>query len=477
MSMNRRFHSGARRALAILVAGGSIALLPAVAGAEDRPLPATAASGTSAPRPCTVLIPTETDVLDGEKNLADIRPGGVICLAAGTRGNIRVANLHGTVEQPITIRNHGGTVLITGSRFEAAVYIMRSSSLHITGTGVEARCGAAFSVVAQRCGIEVDGATKGIKVATSRGDVGELEIDHVGILRVLSDVETRGIAVHPVDRQLISGIRIHHNFVSQTGAEGIYIGSEPRDKPFEELGKIERVEIAYNRLEQIGWDGIKMKVSVGGSSVHHNIIHGTGLAGYAKHESGITVAMSVVDVYSNTIVGSVEGIKSGRGIEDGSNRFFNNIVADVETFGIETDDAGARVFNNTVVGSEDIGIRVRGDGSFVAENIVADAAEAMIVRGGTSIERGNLIGTASELGLADPQNGDFSLRPESPAVDGGRIVSSVCGRDGVRSARLVNPALDDRNGATRPYGCRSDVGALERVPGDRRAEKIRSRRG
>ena len=466
-----------RRALSIVVVAASIALLPTAAAAEDRPLAAAGASGASAPKPCTVLIPIDTDVLDGAKNLEDIGPGDVICLAAGTRGNIRVANLRGTVEQPITIRNEGGQVLITGDRFEAAIYLMSSSSVHVTGTGVESRCGAAFSVAGQRCGIEIDGATKGIKVATSRGDVGELEIDHVGVLRVQSDVETRGIAIHPVDRQVISGIRIHHNYVSSTGAEGIYVGSEPRDKPFEELGKVERVEISYNRLEQIGWDGIKMKVSLGGSSIHHNVIRGTGLAGYARHESGITVALSVVDVYSNTIVGSVEGINSGRGIEDGSNRFYNNIVADVKTFGIETTDIGAQIFNNTVVGSEDLGIRARGDGSIVKENIVADAAEALVVRGGTSIERGNLIGTASELGLADPLNGDFSLRPESPAVDGGHIVNPVCGRVGERSARLVNPALDDRNGTSRPYGCRSDVGALERVPGDRRAEMIRSRRG
>lgn len=466
-----------RRALAIVVAAASIALLPTAVAAENRPLPAAGAPGTSAPKPCTIVIPIETDVLDGAKNLDEIGPGDVICLAAGTRGNIRVANLRGTVEQPITIRNEGGQVLITGDRFEAAVYIMSSSSVHITGTGVEARCGAAFSAASQRCGIEIDGATKGIKVATSRGDVGELEIDHVGILRVMSDVETRGIAIHPVDRQVISGIRIHHNYVSSTGAEGIYVGSEPRDKPFEELGKVERVEISYNRLEQIGWDGIKVKVSLGGSSIHHNIIRGTGLAGYAKHESGITVAMSFVDVYSNTVVGSVEGIKSGRGIVDASNRFYNNIVANVVTFGIETDDIGARVFNNTVVGSQNVGIRARGEGSLVAENIVADAVKAMIVRGGTSIERGNLIGTASEVGLADPLNGDFRLRPESPAVDGGRVVNPACGRAGVRTARFVDPALDDRNGTSRPRGCRSDVGALERVPVDRRAEMIRLRRG
>lgn len=475
--MNPSIPTRIRRALAIVAAGASIALLPTAAVAEDRPLPAAGASGASAPKPCTVVIPIETDVLDGAKNLEDIGPGDVICLAAGTRGNIRVANLRGTVEQPITIRNEGGQVLITGDRFEAAIYIMSSSSVHVTGTGVESRCGAAYSVASQRCGIEIDGATKGIKVATSRGDVGELEIDHVGILRVQSDVETRGIAIHPVDRQVISGIRIHHNYVSSTGAEGIYVGSEPRDKPFEELGKVERVEISYNRLEQIGWDGIKMKVSLGGSSVHHNVIRGAGLAGYAKHESGITVAMSFVDVYSNTVVGSVEGIKSGRGVVDASNRFYNNIVANVVTFGIETDDIGARVFNNTVVGSQDVGIRARGEGSLVAENIVADAVKAMIVRGGTSIERGNLVGTASEVGLADPQNGDYSLRPESPAVDGGRVVNPACGRVGVRTARLVSPELDDDNGTSRPHGCRSDVGALERVPGDRRAAMIRMRRG
>jgi hypothetical protein len=96
----------------------------------------------AAPAACSVTVGAETSVLDGEANLSGMGPGSVICLQAGTRGNVKVANLHGTPAAPITIRNEGGPVVITGTQFEAAIYVQASSNLRITGSGSEARCTA-----------------------------------------------------------------------------------------------------------------------------------------------------------------------------------------------------------------------------------------------------------------------------------------------------------------------------------------------
>lgn len=453
--------------MAICLAGAGLTTAaghPAWAAPHSLPDRGLHAGAPTEPAECDITVAPGVEVLDGQANLAQLEPGAVICLDAGTRGNLKVSNLHGTPGNHFTIRNSGGQVRITGSRFEAGIFVETSSHVRITGSGVDAQCGARFGAEQQQCGIVVDGARKGIKVATSRGDASELEFDHIAIERVSDEEETRGIAIHPVSRQVVSGIRIHHNYVANTLAEAIYVGSDPRGRPFEELGKVERVEIAYNRVDQIAWDGIKLKVSIGESSIHHNVLSNTGTAGYANHESGITVATSRVDVHSNSVVGSVEGIKSGRPLDAPGNQYYNNVVADVETLGIQTAEDGARIFHNTVVGSNGFGIRARGDGSLVSENIVADAEQPIVVRR-DSVERNNLAGSVTDVRFADPELGNFSLDPSSPAVDAGRAANPAgCAGTGIRMVRpLPRRLYPDHNGIPRPRGCRSDIGAYELV--------------
>ena len=150
---------------------------------------------------------------------------------------------------------------------------------------------------------------------TSKGDVHDLEIDHVAVERVSQEVKTRGILMHPLPGQLISGIHIHHNFVTNTLAEGIYMGSEPHDQPFDSLAKLERVEIDHNLVMDVGFDGIKIKVAIADVAVHHNVIRNAGISRTPAHQGGIKVAMSVGDFYNNTVIGAVEGIRANRELE------------------------------------------------------------------------------------------------------------------------------------------------------------------
>jgi Periplasmic copper-binding protein (NosD) len=429
-------------------------------GIENRPA-AQASELDVAPRPCDMVIPAATTTVDGDDETVDVGPGTVICLAPGERGNLKLFNLHGSPEDPVIVRNaDDGPTTIVGDDFEAGILLASVTNVRITGTGAGTACGAEFTADAQECGIRLEGTRKGIRVLTERGAVEGLEIDHLAISR-LTGTETRAIAIHPVEGQTVAGISIHHNYVSGAGAEAIYIGSEPRSTVWAELGKVDRVDIADNLVEDIGWDAIKLKVALSDSRIHGNVIQRVGLATYEKHQSGITVTMSVVDVHDNRVSRAPEGIKSGRAVAGSTNRFHGNVVSDVVHFGIQTVDDGAQIYGNTIVRSDGYGIRARGDASRIFDNIVADARRP-ISSPEDAIVRNNLVGAVDDIGFVNPEGGDFRPDTASPARSAGRISRlELCARAGMRAGRPVRFSATASGSASAGTGrCRSDLGAL-----------------
>jgi hypothetical protein len=430
-----------------LVAASTVAVLVLLAASAPQVLAGGAAASLATVRdaPCDVTIDASTDVINGER-FPEVAGGGTICLTPGRRGNLKLRNLHGSPERPVVVRNHGGRVVITGETFEAGITISASTYLRITGTGVASTCGARFEPEDQACGIVIDRSKKGVKVQTSRGEVRGLTLDHIAVLRNVGTKATRGIAVHPVPRQVIDGITIAHNYVSQTGAEAIYIGSEPRDEPWEELGKVDHVEAAYNLIERIGWDGIKLKVALSASTVHHNVIRDVGLAEKRAHRTGITVATSVVDVHHNVIDGAVEGIKSGRGVTHATNVFHHNLVANTTDFAISTTDDNASIHNNTIVEWGVIGIRARGEGTRIVKNLIArsgapasgcfsedSCAPETIKDRSDAVRWGNLVVTLDESMFIEPETGQYSLAGTHSAWNVGAVARyDACSDAGIR---------------------------------------------
>jgi hypothetical protein len=416
-------------------------------------------------RACTHTVPLDVDSVDGSKDdFADVGPGSVLCLEAGRRTNLKLANLHGSAQRPITVRNRGGTVIIGGANHEAGIKLLASTHLRISGAGFEARCGARYSSAEQRCGILIDGANKGIKMSTTKGSVGHIEIDHVGILRVTDEKKTRGILIHPVPGHVVVGLYVHHNYVANTGAEAIYLGTEPHGLPFGELAKLLNVEVSYNRIENIGYDGIKIKVAVAQVFVHHNVILNAGMSRTKAHQGGIKVATSVGHFFNNTVIGAVEGIRMGRPLPAPRTRYYNNLVVGTIDVGIDAPEPGASVYQNTVVDIEGVGIRVEGPGSVVQNNIVAAAGEPLSF--GDAVLTGNLIAsTVDGVGFADPADGDYRLTSASSAVDVVPAAAPLsCDLDVTvfpkRAVALPWP-MTDRDDRVRPSGCGVDLGAFE----------------
>jgi hypothetical protein len=398
-------------------------------------------------------------MVDGLGNYSQVKPGDVLCLQAGTWHDIKLVNLNGVVGSPITVENTGGKVFITGTEnLNGGIEVKGSTYLRITGSGVESHCGSPFLDTDQRCGIEICNVVRGIKVTTNAGDVGHIEIDNIYIHDTSTITDTRGIAIHPLPAdatlgtpaQLIDGFYAHHNYVTTTGAEGIYVGTEPRDLPYDSMGKVKNVQVSYNLVENTGYDGIKLKVGIENVSVDHNIIRHAALKNKPEHDAGIQIALSVGQFFNNFVETQCEGIAMGRILLNPGTRYFNNVVVGAQCGGLLVPEAGALVYNNTIVGSGPVGISAVDPTTQVFDNIVAGTTTGIT---GTvaipidGINTNNLIGDIASVKFANPSAGNFHLQPTSPAIDNGRNTG-------------IYPRFD-MDGRVRPNGIKTDQGAYE----------------
>jgi hypothetical protein len=394
---------------------------------------------------CTYTIPKEVGKVDGLTNYAQVKPGDTLCLPAGTRGPIKFFNLHGVADQPITIRNAGGGVKITGTSYNEGVSIRYSSYLRLTGTGVSSQCGAEYPAGQQACGIELDRTNKGIVLAKATTAVHHIEIDHIFIHDTSTTINSRAIVIHPLDRVIISGFSAHHNYIRNTRGEGMYIGSEPHGKPFADLGKLKNVELSYNLVEQTGYDGIKVKAAIEDVKVHHNLVIGAGFRNVSNHKSGIHLATSLGEIYNNWVMVPYEGIKSGRPLENPGSRYFNNVVVGSQK-GILTEESNALIYNNTIVGTTSSAIKSTGSQTLTFDNIIAGAS-GTVIQGQAANIFNNLIASVAASGFANPAQNDYHLLPSSPAVNAGR------------NSGIFPPF--DFDDLSRPQGPKTDQGAFE----------------
>jgi hypothetical protein len=409
------------------------------------PIPAIAADAG-----CTEMIAPEVTIIDALKDHAHVKPGDVLCLPAGTRQNLQIRNLHGSAGSPITIRNSGGKVFITGALYlNGGIAIQNSSYLRISGTGVSEKCGAEYAPSAQECGIEIGFTRKGIRLVTKAGEqLDHIEIDHIYIhdpSNPTAPTDARGIIAHPVPGQVIVGFYVHHNYVLRTAGEGIYIGTEPHGQPLETLGKLEDVEASYNLVEQIGYDGIKLKVVVKNVKVHHNIVRNTALSHTPQHDAGIQIALGVGEYYNNYVETELQGIAMGRILDNPGTKYYNNVVVGADAC-LVAPEAGAQIYNNTLVGCGTVGISAPDPSAHVFDNIVADTTGTPIEASIANISR-NLVASSALVHFVNPAADDYRLLPISAAVDLGGSAGTF-------------PAFDYDDQA-RPFGPKSDQGAYE----------------
>lgn len=405
---------------------------------------------------CDDIIGRDVEVIDGDA--LDVRPGDVLCLEAGTRGELELVNLHGTEEQPIVIVNSGGVVTLDVAGTYSGIDIADSDHIRVSGAGVASQCGADVAASRQACGIRILGSDRAI---TAKTRAEHLEIDHIEMAGILD-----GTAMSIKDDSLtrsqwkLTGVVVHHNYLHEIGTEGMYIGSSDYELGVDHL--LEGVHIHHNLVVDTGRDGIQVGSATSDCSIHHNVIIRPGQNDESSHRAGVMNNKgSVCDIFSNTVIDA-----AGWGIYvqgNGTNRVYNNLVVRSGRLVSVGSDDGAGiaihdgsnpgesiyVWNNTIVDARGDGIGFHNDvgsDNQILNNLVVGAGGEAINAGSPDRVSNNLV-TGSSV-FVDAAGGDYRLASSSAAVDAGLDL---------RSAGLV----EDRRGVSRPQGAGFDVGAYE----------------
>ncbi|PWJ40974.1 putative secreted protein (Por secretion system target) [Sediminitomix flava] len=324
---------------------------------------------------CDIIVPAGTTTINGDFENAlssefavQVSGGETICLSAGDYPDLNIKNLKGTAENPITIINCGGKVRIGTSPWTHAVKINNTEHLRFSGTGVE---GLTY-------GIEVTFLTYREVIAPSgiitEGQCQGLELDHLEIHNtpfagIIIKYDPKCFLEDSWQRNyLMQGIRVHDNWIYDTGSEGLYIGytGGPIDCDAENTifpHKIENVQIYKNLIQRTGWDALQV-YQTSNCDIYENVVEDYGFFNELFQNTGIDIGWKTsARIYNNKV-----NRGSGIGIEikaQGGIEVFNNQISNAGFDGIYANDVDTEVgrlayrfTHNTIVKTGRYGIRL-----------------------------------------------------------------------------------------------------------------------
>jgi hypothetical protein len=446
----------------------------------------------------TNLKTTSVNIIDAAVTFPTHKPGDVFCINAGTYAELRLINFHGTTDQPLIFKNCGGRVVIEGITYPG-IQFRQSSHIRLTGTG---------STNFER-GIHIAKAKDGVSGVSIQDlstdfEVDHLEISNVGFAGIIAKTDPE--CERPEtwrENFTMRNLYFHHNYIHDIGGEGFYVGGtfgyetskrkcgDPAVERFAHL--IENAKISYNIIENTGWDGLQLNLTLVNAEISNNTIYGYGWKKEFAQNQGISLGSSLVKIYNNKVIQKPEyAVADSYGISMVSpfpgSYVFNNLVAASGDYGIWThirtptnlmsnlDTKGVYYINNTIVDAGASGMfynaREGTDprGSIIHvfyNNLIVDpktvytdgtfwkkTTEAFIdyndkdQKDGATLDKNLLSRDKSAIKFADAANRNFSILSGSQAIDFGRDVTSL----GVTF---------DFNNGSRPIGAGFDAGAYE----------------
>ncbi len=325
---------------------------------------------------CDYEIDTETNYIINPSYL----PGDTVCIMPGLRGSLYLKEVIGLPDYPIVIINKGGQVIIDSDLDPESKYgikFVESKNFVLSGAGDQNYTyGILLRDVPSGSGLSLESKSS------------DFEIDHIEI----SNIDNSGIVAKTDpdcsytavrDSFQMSNIKIHDNYIHDTGNEGMYIGSSFF------LGQyiadcdttllphiIDGVEIYNNRVEFTGWDAIQVGSALFNCTIHDNYIYSDSQAEEPFQMSGIRInAGSSCHVFNNKIING-----KGTGIFNhgtGGQKIFNNLIVNAgydydfdnkstkKIHGIFSKyayiypaDSTYHFYNNTIINPKNDGIRI-----------------------------------------------------------------------------------------------------------------------
>ena len=411
------------------------------------------------------IVPVSQSVVDGSK--IRHRPGLVIAVKAGKRETLKIINFKGTASKPITVKNLGGVVDVSNSNRGYAIAIQGCKHLRFSGTGKKG-VGLGF-----RCKT----ARKGMMAFHINGKSSNIEVDHVEVY----GAGFAGFNVKDEPREdkstnrgnfVMYDISLHDNYVHDTKGEGFYIGhtfydgwKNPKTGNVLYPHVIKGLRLYNNIIKNTGCEGIQVGSAPEDVEIFNNLIIGTGKSPFAKWQNnGVQIGKPTTGRIFNNVIIDVPA--TGFVVwGDGTNHFFNNVIANVGGYGVyvHAQKGSGYVFaNNTIVNAAKGGLRFNKsdtDKFIVINNII------VLPKGGQPVQAAagklkaayNLtLKSARAAGFMAPTKHDYRLKKTSPARGKGKQL---------KSSRI----LTDLTGNKRPTS-RIDLGAYQYSSGQSETE-------
>jgi hypothetical protein len=242
------------------------------------------------------LIPRTQTEIDGVS--LGVQPGDVLIIEAGDRPWLRIANVTGSIQSWIEVRNRGGAVILRNEERAYDIKIARSRYVRLTGTG-EPGCNYGFVLQ----GTAPGGSALIVTDLSSDCEIDHLHIARPGYAGML--IKTDGAAGTFMDN-----LNIHDNYIHDTPGEGIYIGETKRmpGQCFRHL------RIWNNVVARTGYESCQLAHTTEDVQVHHNVFYHAGLRGDLWQDNNFQLGSSATcEFFQNMVIGANTHLVVGMG--------------------------------------------------------------------------------------------------------------------------------------------------------------------
>lgn len=297
--------------------------------------------------------------------------GDTICIPSGTYRGIRLYDFEGTETAPLLIKNCGGQVIIDESHY-SGIDFQRSKYIHLTGTGD----------AGHQYGFEIVGTGNGAVGVNLQNLSTDIEVDHIEIssagfagIMAKTDPQCSRPETWRRNGYIMKNLSIHHNYVHNTGGEGIYIGFTGGYKLNSNRSCngdpiyghwLENVDVHDNIFETIDWDAIQLNLVRTGGTIRNNTVKNYGTDGRWGQSFALSIGGGIYSIFNNYIENN--NLEKGWGLQlisgQSGTKIYNNVFINPKKHGIflhqrhDFDDPleGYYIANNTIIEPERAGI-------------------------------------------------------------------------------------------------------------------------
>ncbi|MDW7696032.1 PKD domain-containing protein (plasmid) [Flammeovirgaceae bacterium SG7u.111] len=401
---------------------------------------------------CDHVLGESTDQIYIDGSTMDIQPGDVICIQAGNYKFIQMWNFEGSEEDPITIKNCGGQVVIGDGTFHYG-FILKARYFRLTGTG-----DSNFKYGIKIAGTGKDAINLGIGGTSTHFEVDHIESANAGFAGIMIKEDPKCNNPETWRRNFeMQNVKVHDCYIHDSGGEGFYFGYTFSNTGIDCNGEtifghlIKDIHIYNNIIENAGWDGIQLGSAYGDVRIYNNHINNYGTQDELYQQTGLQVALAYPTndngqshIYNNLIE---NGTGPGTLIGGTSANFYNNIYRNVASSSNHVND-GIYIGN---------GAKIHDNGfNFINNMVFAHSNARYTIMGANNQGTSRIINNIANV---DIQGGD-KKQTNLIASDSSELKTLVEDKGTNTAAYGVT---FDFNNNTRPQGGAFDIGPYEFV--------------